>query len=187
MRIGILGGTFDPIHLGHLRAAELARESLDLERVLVVPAHVPPHRARTSSHPRDRYAMAALAVAGNRDFEVSSVELEREGPSFTVDTLRELQRRTPGVELVLIVGSDTFTEMPTWREHEAVFSLATVAVVGRPGASASPDGVRAVGVEGASLPISATDIRRRVGEGRSIRYLVPDAVADFVAKQGLYR
>ena len=187
MRLGILGGTFDPIHLGHLRAAELACETLGLDRILVVPAHVPPHRPQTASSPRDRYAMAAMATLGNERLRVSAIELEREGPSYTVDTLRSLGASHAGAELVLIVGSDTFPEMTTWRDHEAVFALATVAVVGRPGSVARPDGARAVSVDGPGLPISSTEIRTRIREGRSIRYLVPDAVADFVTKQGLYR
>ncbi len=187
MKLGILGGTFDPIHLGHLRAAELAAEALDLERVLLVPARIPPHRPEAASNARDRYAMAAMAASGNDRLAASDIELEREGPSYTVDTLRTLGSRHAGAELVLIVGSDTFPEMSTWRDHEAVFALATIAVVGRPGSSARPDGARAVSVEGAGLPISSTEIRKRVSQGRSIRYLVPDPVADFVAKQGLYR
>jgi nicotinate-nucleotide adenylyltransferase len=187
VKLGILGGTFDPIHLGHLRAAELARETLGLERVWFVPASVPPHRPLAASPARDRFAMAALATSGNPHFTVSDVELAREGPSYTIDTLRQMREATPEAELVLIVGSDTFPEMGTWREHEAIFSLATVAVAGRPGAVARPDGLPAVAIEGAGLPISSTEIRRRVAEGRSIRYLVADAVADFIAKRGLYR
>jgi nicotinate-nucleotide adenylyltransferase len=187
VKIGILGGTFDPIHLGHLRAAELAREALHLSRVSIVPAHVPPHRPQTASAARDRYAMAALATAGNPHFEASDVELRREGPSYTVDTLRVLRESHPGAELVLIVGSDTFAEMGTWREPEVIFSLATIAVVGRPGAGKSPEGTQAVRVEGAGLAISSTDIRERVAQGHSVRYLVTDAVADFIAKRGLYR
>jgi nicotinate-nucleotide adenylyltransferase len=187
VRLGILGGTFDPIHLGHLRAAESAREALALESVAFVPAHVPPHRAQTAASARDRFAMVALATAGNPRFGVSDVELERAGPSYTVDTLRELRAKTPGAELVLIVGGDTFPEMGTWRDHETVFSLATVAVVGRPGAAALPDGSRAVTVEGVGLPISSSEIRCRVAQRRSIRYLVADAVAEYIEKRGLYR
>jgi nicotinate-nucleotide adenylyltransferase len=187
VRIGLLGGTFDPIHLGHLRAAEVAREALALEQVWFVPAGVPPHRPQAVSPGRDRFAMVALATTGHPRFSVSDVELEREGPSFTVDTLRQLRGLHPEAEFVLIVGSDTFAEMDTWREHETVFGLATVAVVVRPGAAALPEGARAVAVEGAGLPISATEIRERARAGRSVRYLVTDAVADFIAKRGLYR
>jgi nicotinate-nucleotide adenylyltransferase len=186
VRVGILGGTFDPIHLGHLRAAEDAREALALESIAFIPALVPPHRSEAISSARDRFAMVVLATAGNARFGVSDLELEREGPSYTVDTLRALRDKRPDAELVLIVGSDTYPEMNTWRDHETVFSLATVAVVGRPGA-ALPEGERAVAVEGAGLPISSTEIRRRVAERRSIRYLVADAVADYIEKRGLYR
>lgn len=187
MKVGLLGGTFDPIHLGHLHAAEAAREALSLDAVWFVPAGVPPHRPQAASSGRDRYAMVALATAGNPRFAVSDVEFEREGPSYTVDTLRELRRAHPDAEFVLIVGSDTFAEMDTWREHEAVFELARVAVVVRPGTPALPDASRAVAVEGVGLPISATEIRRRAAEGRSVRYLVTDAVADFITKRSLYR
>jgi nicotinate-nucleotide adenylyltransferase len=187
VKLGILGGTFDPIHLGHLRAAETAREALALESVAFVPAHLPPHRPEATASARDRFAMLALATAGNSRFGVSDLELEREGPSYTVDTLRALRASNPGAEMVLIVGSDTFPEMSTWRDHETVFALATVAVVGRPGAAALPDGRQAIAVEGAGLPISSTEIRRRVGQRRSIRYLVVDAVAEYIEKRGLYR
>ncbi len=187
MKLGILGGTFDPIHLGHLRAAENAREALALDGVAFVPAGVPPHRPEAACSARDRFAMVALATAGNRHFGVSDVELEREGPSYTVDTLRALRAEHPGAELVLIVGSDTFPEMGSWHDTEAVFSLATVAVVGRPGAAALLDGRRAVRVEGAGLPISSSEIRLRVANRRSVRYLVADAVAEYIEKRGLYR
>ncbi len=187
MKIGIFGGTFDPIHLGHLGAAESARESLGLDRVWFMPAGVPPHRPQSSTAGRDRFAMVALATAGNPHFVASDVELERQGPSYTIDTLRELHRRMPEAQFVLIVGSDTFAEMDTWREHEAVQALAAVAVVVRPGAPPLAADARAVPVHGVGLPISATDIRKRASEGRSVRYLVTDAVADFIAKRGLYR
>jgi len=187
VRVGLLGGTFDPIHLGHLRAAENAREALALERVAFVPAAQPPHRMAPSGSARDRFAMVALATAGHAGFFVSDAELDRDGPSYTVDTLRAWRALRPADELVLVVGSDAFVEMGTWRESESLFALCTVAVVARPGEALPLGPGPAVPVSGPSLPVSSTEIRRRVAEGKSVRYLVPEAVADFIEKRGLYR
>jgi nicotinate-nucleotide adenylyltransferase len=191
VRLGVFGGTFDPIHLGHLRAAENALESLELDRVAFVPAGTPPHRELPSSSAIDRYAMTALATAGHPRFTVSDAELRREGPSYTVDTVAGLRRESPEALVFVIVGSDTFPEMPTWKEHGRLLELCTVAVVARPGESpadggaAPPRGVARV--EGPGLAISASAIRARARQGESIRYLVPDAVADYISKRALYR
>ena len=193
MRLGVFGGTFDPIHLGHLRAAENALEALGLDRVAFVPAAVPPHRTEPLSSALDRYAMTALATAGHPRFAVSDVELAREGPSYTVDTVAGLRRERPEDEVFVIVGSDTFPEMVTWKEHARLRSLCTVAVVSRPGERAVPGGAAGAGdpgvarVEGPGLPISASEIRERVRQRRSVRYLVTDAVADYIEKRALYR
>jgi nicotinate-nucleotide adenylyltransferase len=185
--VGILGGTFDPIHLGHLRAAESARETLGLGRVAFVPAAVPPHRALPLSSGRDRFAMVALATAGQPAFVVSDAELDRPGPSYTVETLRAWRRGQPDEELVLLLGSDAFAEMNGWRESEAVFELCQVAVISRPGDSAPRVEGKALRVEGPGLEVSSSEIRQRVKAGRSVRYLVPDAVAEYIGKRGLYR
>lgn len=191
-----MGGTFDPIHLGHLRAAENVREALGLDEVAFVPAGVPPHRPGPCSSPLDRYAMVCLATAANPTFVASDVELKREGPSYTVDTVEALLRQHPEGSVVVIVGSDTFPEMSTWKDPERLFALCSIAVVARPsdgGGDAAPAGVavralpRVERVEGPALPISATHIRRRILEGKSVRYLVPEAVAEYIAKRGLYR
>jgi nicotinate-nucleotide adenylyltransferase len=190
VKVGILGGTFDPIHLGHLRAAECAREELRLDRVVFVPARTPPHGKGPQASSLDRYAMVAAATAGHPAFEPSDIELRRDGPSYTVDTLTEWLRGSPEDALVVIMGSDTFAEMSTWKEPERVFALCTVAVVARPGDSpreARAGSARAVSVEGPGLAISSTEVRQRVAAGRSVRYLVPEAVADYVVKRGLYR
>lgn len=187
MRVGLLGGTFDPIHLGHLRAAENAREELGLERVAFVPAALPPHRALPLSSARDRFAMVALATAGQPAFAASDVELERPGPSYTVDTLRAWRRERPQDELVLLLGSDAFAEMESWREAGTVLGLCRVAVMTRPGAAPAAAETDALRVEGPGLPVSSSEIRQRVKAGRSVRYLVPDAVADYIQKRGLYR
>ena len=193
MRLGVFGGTFDPIHLGHLRAAENALEGLGLDRVAFVPAAVPPHRTEPLSSALDRYAMTALATAGHPRFAVSDVELAREGPSYTVDTVAGLRRERPEDEVFVIVGSDTFPEMVTWKEHARLRSLCTVAVVSRPGQRDVSGGAEGAGgpgvarVEGPGLPISASAIRERVRQRRSVRYLVTDAVADYIEKRALYR
>ena len=185
MRRGLLGGTFDPIHLGHLRAAENALEALGLEQVLFMPAGAPPHRRAPCTSPLDRFAMTALATAGHLGFVVSDLELRREGPSYTVDTLTALRETYPEDELLLLVGADAYAEIQTWKDHQRLAQLCQVAVLSRPGEEPPLPG--ALWVEGPALPISASDIRRRVREGRSIRYLVPAAVADYIAKRGLYR
>ncbi len=189
MKVGLLGGTFDPIHLGHLRAAENAREALSLDHVHFVPARTPPHRKGPLAPPLDRYAMVAVATAGHPSFSASDVELRREGPSYTVDTVGEWLREHPGDTIVLIVGSDTYPEMATWKEPDRLFSLCSVAVAARPGEGfgAAAGTPRAEVIDGPGLPISSTEVRRRVGAGRSVRYLVPEGVADYIAKRGLYR
>ena len=192
MRVGLLGGTFDPIHLGHLRAAETAREGLDLDLVVFVPAAVPPHRSGRLAGAGDRYTMACLASASHPHFDVWDVELRRSGPSYTVDTLAAVRIERPDDDLVLLVGSDTWPEMIGWREPERLFSLAEVGVLDRPGEPTPsvvppfPDARRVRRVEGPTLPISATMVRERVRHGASVRYLVPGPVAEFIAKRELY-
>jgi nicotinate-nucleotide adenylyltransferase len=188
-----MGGTFDPIHLGHLRAAENARESLGLDVVAFVPSGVPPHRPDRQATPVDRYVMACLATAAHPDFTVWSTEVERPGPSFTVDTLAAARSERPEDDLILLVGSDTWPEMTRWHEPERLFSLAEVAVVDRPGepvqdvvAPAFPSVRGVIRVEGPGLDISATDVRERVHRGLSVRYLVPVAVAEFIERRRLY-
>jgi len=192
VKVGLLGGTFDPIHLGHLRAAETAREALRLDLVAFVPSGEPPHRTGPLASVLDRFTMACLASAGHPHFTVWDTELKRSGPSYTVDTLASLRTERPDDDLVLVVGSDTWPEMTGWREPERIFALAEVAVVGRPG-QPPPDrvvsfpGARGVArVDGPVLPISATSIREHVRRGASVRYLVPGPVAEFIARRGLY-
>lgn len=199
MRVGLLGGTFDPIHLGHLRGAENAREEIGLDQVIVMPSGTPPHRPGPATSPLDRYAMVCLATASHPAFVPSDLELRRDGPSYTVDTLEALHRERPGDRFVLIVGSDTLPELGTWWRADRLAALCEVAVVARPGVSETDgpgDAPRGAGgtpmfrssrVEGPGLPISATAVRERAGHGRSLRYLVPDAVADYITKRGLYR
>jgi nicotinate-nucleotide adenylyltransferase len=186
-----MGGTFDPIHLGHLRAAENAREALGLDRVVFVPAAQPPHRPGPRASGLDRLAMATLATSGHSAFEASDAELLRQGPSYTIDTITHFLARGPS-SLCLIVGSDTFGEMSGWKDAARVFAACEIAVVPRPGevgVSPEPPFADARGlclVPGPTLAISATSVRARVQEGRSVRYLVPDGVADYIATRGLY-
>jgi nicotinate-nucleotide adenylyltransferase len=186
LRLGLLGGTFDPIHFGHLRAAESAREALGLERVLFVTARTPPHRKAPASSALDRFEMTRLATAGNEAFRASDLELHRDGPSYTVDTVSHLKANHPSDEIVLLVGADAYSEMGTWKDRERLMSLCRVAVMPRPGEEPRADR-DALRVEGPTLAVSASEIRRRVHEGRSVRYLVPEDVADYIAEKGLYR
>ena len=192
MRIGLYGGTFDPIHLGHLRAAETAREAFRLDLVAFLPAAVPPHREAPVTPAEDRLAMARLATAAHPRFEAWDAELRRPGPSYTVETVSTLVSERPSDSFVLVVGADTWPEMVTWREPERLLRLVEVAVVDRPGCAPGElrlpfPGARGVRrAEGPSLPISATAIRERVARGLSVRFLVPDAVADYIEARRLY-
>lgn len=191
MKLGLLGGMFDPIHIGHLRAAEIVRESLDLDEVLFVPARLPPHRGQPSASALDRYAMVALATAGDPVFVPSDLELGREGPSYTVETVATLRQRLPDAQVVLIVGSDNLPLIAQWREPERLLGMCTVAVVERPGRTPVPAGhvpeASLHRVEGTALPIASRDLRDRVRDGRSVRHLVPAGVADYIEKRRLYR
>jgi nicotinate-nucleotide adenylyltransferase len=192
LRIGLFGGTFDPPHLGHLALAECARERLRLDRVLFVPAGTPPHkRGRRLSSAAARVAMTRLAVRGNPAFHVSLLEVRRRGPSLTLDTLRALRASFPGARLYLLMGADSLGDFRTWHEPDAIAALATLAVARRPGgARAGRRGARAprvVWLDNPGLELSSSGIRARVRAGRSVRYLVPEAVAAYVARHRLYR
>jgi nicotinate-nucleotide adenylyltransferase len=188
-RIGVFGGTFDPPHVGHLQLAECAREQLRLDEVRFIPAGLPPHKLRDRmSPPRARLAMTRLAIRGNPAFRVSTQELERGGTSFTVDTLRAIADAEPGARLFLLVGADSLDDLPRWRQPEAIRRLATVAVAGRSGARSRPRPAgSAVWIDFPWTDVSSTLVRRRARAGRSLRYLVPDAVARFIARHRLYR
>ncbi len=190
MATGLLGGSFDPIHHGHLIAADRAAEALGLERVLLVPCARQPLKATgpvaSATH---RLAMLELAVAGHAGFAVEPLELTRPGPepSYTVDTLRALRARCPGERLVLLLGADAAADLPRWRAVDEVARLAEVAVLTRPGAPEVADGLARHVVATPAIEISASEIRARCLAGKSIRFLVPEAVAEYVARHGLYR
>ncbi len=193
-RIGIFGGTFDPPHVGHLITATDLVESLSLTRMLLIPAGDPPHKPPTDAEAPSpaavRLEMLLAAAAGDPLLEVDDRELRRPGPSYTVDTLRELREGTGGAELFLVIGVDQLLELATWREPEAIAGLARIVVVPRDGTEppASAPGVQ-VPFEVARptrVDVSSSEIRQRVREGRSIRYLVPEAVAGIIRAKRLY-
>lgn len=208
--VGVLGGTFDPIHLGHLRPALEVLEQLQLAEIRLVPCHIPPHRRRPQASAADRVRMLELAVDGQAGFTVDRRELERAGPSYSVDTLSSLRAELgPERPLCLIMGMDAFAGLPSWHRWERLIELAHIVVTHRPGSPASQDidlgewlaQVRTEDPKAlhstpsghvwfcpvTQLDISATDIRRRIAAGRSPRYLTPEAVWAYIRDQGLYR
>jgi nicotinate-nucleotide adenylyltransferase len=196
MRLGIFGGTFDPVHLGHLILAEQCREQARLAQVLFMPAAQPPHKPRPQAPFAQRVEMLQLAIAGNPTFGIDEIEAERSGPSYTADTLEEQQRRRPTDELFLIVGADSLRDFPTWYQPERILRRAALLVVARPDAPA-PDWlgvglpaevpVRCHVVTAPLIGIASRDLRRRLAEGRSVRYQLPRAVEAYIQDKGLYR
>ena len=195
-RIGILGGTFDPIHHAHLAIAEEARVGLKLDLVLFVVAAQQPFKDRHFTNPDDRLAMVAAATASNRSFQTSSLELERSGPSYTVDTLETLNALYPQAAFWFILGADALRWLPRWHNIERLIQLTRFAAVDRPGtmldlaqldAELSGLSARIDRFAGPNLDLSSTEIRGRIAAGRPIRYLVPDSVAEYIAHHRLYR
>jgi nicotinate-nucleotide adenylyltransferase len=199
--LGVFGGTFDPIHVAHLAVAEAARDALGLERVLFIPNRQPPHKPDQAVTPAaDRLAMVRAAIADNPAFESSTIEIDRDGPSYTADTLEALrgERLAAGEsgELALILSAEALTGLATWHEPARVLELATLVVVPRDGSPAiDADAIarlvpgaeaRVVMLDGPRMRLSASDIRARAAAGRSLRYLVPDAVAAYIGDHGLY-
>ena len=214
MKIGLFGGTFDPIHWGHLRNAEEVREAFSLDRLLFIPAGIPPHkRLRPTPPARNRVAMVRLAIAKNPGFILSTVELSRRGKSYSIDTVRHfVKSRRPGDSLYFILGLDAFLDIASWKDFEELFSLSHFIVTSRPGSKNSlslarmpvavrklfcydrrekfyrhKSGTKLHFFKLTDIAISASDIRRRVKEGKSIRYLVPLEVESYIRKRGLYR
>jgi nicotinate-nucleotide adenylyltransferase len=197
-RIGIMGGSFDPIHIAHLIMAESAREALSLDLVLFVPAGSQPLKSGKYVTPaQHRLAMVELAIAGNPHFAISSVDMDRPGPSYTVDTVAALRQEWggPGVEMWFIVGADSLSTFPMWRDPNGILVHARLAVVRRPGVEPDILALRAEiplleerldWVDAPLIDISGTDIRRRVAADLSIRYRVPDAVRDYIEANRLY-
>ncbi len=190
-KIGVMGGTFDPIHHGHLVAASEVADRFGLDEVVFVPTGQPWQKGdRPVSRAEDRYLMTVVATASNPSFSVSRVDIDRGGPTFTVDTLRDLHRELPDADLFFITGADALSAILTWRDVEELFALAHFIGVTRPGYELEddhlPDGAVTL-VEVPAMAISSTDCRRRVAEGHPVWYLVPDGVVQYIAKRGLYR
>ena len=187
-RIGVFGGTFDPPHIGHLIAASDVCDALGLDRLIFVPAAIPPHKpGAVHATAEQRFEMVHAAIAGDERFEADDIELRREGPSYSVDTLRVLRERYPDGELYFVMGIDQFRELPTWREPETVARLARIVVVNRAGEEPAADSrfpARYVPVT--RVDVSATELRRRIEAGESVRYLVPVAVREVIERYGLY-
>jgi nicotinate-nucleotide adenylyltransferase len=213
VRLGLFGGTFNPIHIGHLRAAVEVREAFNLDKLLLIPSANPPHKsAEHVASAEDRLEMVRLAVQGVPSLEASDVELARPGPSYTIETLQYFQERFgPESPIYFIVGQDAFSEITTWKAHKALFATAHFIVMTRPGSKlasiedfihthisaryqydpatnrySQPKWCTISCLNITHLDISASEIRERVGRGRSIRFLVPDTVEAFIAKKGLY-
>jgi nicotinate-nucleotide adenylyltransferase len=198
MRVGVLGGTFDPIHIGHLVSAEEAWVELELERVVFIPAGLPPHKLDHVMSPVEhRLAMVELAIASNPHFAVSRTDIDRLGPCYTVDTIELLRDEWGrGVEIYFIMGSDSLLDILTWHNPERLIRLCRFAVVSRPGYQVDLDELDALlpglasrvqMLNAPELDISSTDIQRRVREGLSIKYQVPKAVEDYIYQHKLYR
>lgn len=196
--VGIMGGTFDPIHYGHLAAAEGAMHLTGLEQVIFLPNRQPPHKVgRTVSPAVHRAAMVKAAIAGNPRFGFSDMELLREGPSFTIDTVRAVQASHPEWRTAFIIGMDSLLEIETWRDYRTLLTLTDIVAVGRPGfsnaqrddalAGLGPELTRRIRlIETPGVAVSSTELRRMAAAGYPLRYLVPDAVERYVGEQRVY-
>lgn len=196
LRLGVLGGTFDPIHVGHLRIAEVLGEELSLDLILLIPAGVPPHK---SSQPiataAQRLHMAELAAAGNPRFQASSIDVDTPGRSFTVDLLARIRSSFPNTELFFLMGADSLRDLPTWNRPDQIITLARIAVADRPGVDVDKEHVfqrlpslrgRLHMLSAPGMDVSSTYLRSRVATGKSIRYLTPESVRLFILEQSLY-
>ncbi|MBI2414070.1 MAG: nicotinate-nucleotide adenylyltransferase [Deltaproteobacteria bacterium] len=212
MRIAIIGGTFNPIHYGHLRIAEEAREALSLDKVIFMPANIAPHKVESPAPTDARLEMIRLSIAGNPSFELSDIEIKRGGRSFTIDTLRALKQKDGSLDISLIIGNDSFNDITTWCEYESLFESASFIVVERPGYPVKKPG-EVLPVELARkfwydadkgkflnsfgttltylattlMDIASSDVREKVKQGASVRYLLPDPVIEYILKTGLYK
>jgi nicotinate-nucleotide adenylyltransferase len=198
-RLGIMGGTFDPIHYGHLVTAEGARYSFGLDRVIFVPSGRPPHKpGHIVSDPLDRYKMTCLAVASNPFFCASAIEVERPGPSFTIDTVRAVMQLYPGAKIYFITGADALLEIFKWKDFDILLTICNFVAATRPGyrlfelrektASLPSDLKQNISyMEVPALAISSTEIRQRVHDGRPVKYLLPESVEDYIKKNKLYK
>jgi nicotinate-nucleotide adenylyltransferase len=188
-RVGVMGGTFDPIHHGHLVAASEVRTRFDLDEVIFVPTGQPWMKADVSAA-EHRYLMTVIATASNPAFTVSRVDIDRAGPTYTADTLRDIHDERPNADLFFITGADAIAQISEWKDVDDVWSLAHFVAVSRPGHVLSISGLPSHGVSSMEVPalaISSTDCRSRVGRGDPVWYLVPDGVVQYISKHHLYR
>ncbi len=195
-RVGILGGTFDPPHIGHLVLAEYALDALDLSCVLFVPAADPPHKYPVRVGIEHRLPMLECAIAGNDKFAVSRVDVDRPGPHYSVDTIRILQKQQPETDFYFVMGGDSLHNLPGWYHPQELIALCKLVVMGRPGAEVAPElkasllpglSERVVVIESPMLGFSSTEVADRLEAGKSVRYLVPDAVLAYIQENGLYQ
>lgn len=197
MRLGLFGGTFDPIHHGHLILAERAREACELDAVWFVVAGAPPHKPAGRTPAADRVEMVRIAIAGNPAFAVSEHDIRRPGPHYSVDLLEIVRKERPQDDLFFLIGADSLRDLPGWRQPDRIAAMATLVVANRPGIAAEigPEVLQALGPE-ARAPLNVTipeigiasrEIRQRVAEGRSIRYLLPRGVEAYIQNHGLYQ
>ncbi len=187
-RLGILGGTFDPIHLGHVRMAEVVLEKMRLDKVIFVPSHLPPHKSGFGLSSSDiRLKMVCSAIKGNPYFGASSFEVERRGKSYSIDTVGHFTKKFPGAKLFYIIGYDAFARLHQWKAIDEILKMVEFVVVNRPGNFTNPHCIKHHAVLMPGMDISSSNIRRLVQQGKSIRYLVPDKVRGYIEENGLYR
>lgn len=188
MKIGILGGTFNPIHIGHLILAQELQEKLKLDQVIFVPTYLPPHKDKSDIAPsKDRYQMIKLAIKTNRDFSISGFEIKRDGLSYTIDTLKEFKKQYPQDDLYFISGSDLLKYLDEWKDLPEIIKMVKFIVATRPGYPLEkiPSYISTVAIR--AVDVSAFEIRQAIRENRSFRYLVPEAVYNYILKRKLYR
>jgi len=188
MKIGILGGTFNPVHFGHLILGEQVLGQLNLDKVIFIPTFLPPHKNKKEViSAKDRLKMIELAVKANRHFAVSDLEIRRRGKSYTVDTLRQIKKQYPAAQLFFICGSDLVNEIPTWKDVDEIYKLAKFVLAKRPGFGKRLSGRSFLKINVAQVDISSSLIRNLVKHRRSILYLTPYVVVKYIEKHGLYR
>ncbi|MFA5259634.1 MAG: nicotinate-nucleotide adenylyltransferase [Candidatus Omnitrophota bacterium] len=189
LRIGILGGTFDPVHIGHMAIAQKALEKCRLDKVIFVPSALPPHKKipRLASA-RDRYQMVALATQGNPRFEISDYEIEKGGKSYSIDTVRHFREILPeGTKLFFVVGEDNVDTLETWKDIDCIVEIVTFIVVNRPGFQHHQKKIKFQSVMLPGMDISSSYLRRAIAQGKTIKYLVPDKVLEYIEQNQLYK